>query len=261
MDLQEHETLQYCLPSGNGSCPKEVRQKTTYVTLYFLLVTVVLITVCGNLAVIISISHFKKLHTPTNLLVLSLAFTDLSVGVFTMPLTLIKIIESCWYFGDIICFAYVLVSYLLITLSVTHLIFIAIDRYFAICDPLLYSVKITVPVTFFFIVIVWILSILYIFILVSCNGYISGVKMSVSCTEDCNYTLGVTWWAIDAAVIFFLPCSVMVGLYGKIFVVARRHALVTLSSSISMEGSDVLRPAYKYLAFLRFSLLASMIES
>uniref|UniRef100_A0A8C4X399 G-protein coupled receptors family 1 profile domain-containing protein n=1 Tax=Erpetoichthys calabaricus TaxID=27687 RepID=A0A8C4X399_ERPCA len=126
--------------------------------LYTITWTVILLTIIGNLLVIISISHFKQLHTPTNYLILSLAITDLLMGGFIMPQKMSQIIDTCWYYGDFFCKFYLGTVIMLCTASIIHLSVISLDRYYAVCHPLSYKVVVTVSVTVYFILISWILS-------------------------------------------------------------------------------------------------------
>uniref|UniRef100_A0A3B1IWH1 G-protein coupled receptors family 1 profile domain-containing protein n=1 Tax=Astyanax mexicanus TaxID=7994 RepID=A0A3B1IWH1_ASTMX len=77
-------TVQYCFPGNNASCRKQVRSDPAYIFLFIFLSCISVCTVILNLLVIISISHFKQLHTPTNLLILSLAAADLLVGILLL---------------------------------------------------------------------------------------------------------------------------------------------------------------------------------
>ncbi|CAM4729303.1 unnamed protein product [Leuciscus chuanchicus] len=92
-ETEDHET-QYCFPAINSSCIKGKRSSFEHNIIYIFVSLLSAWTVFLNLLVIISISHFKKLHTPTNLLILSLAVADLLIGLIVVPVEGIKQIET-----------------------------------------------------------------------------------------------------------------------------------------------------------------------
>ena len=63
---------------GNGSCPRRVHPLGIQLVIYLACAAGMLITVLGNLFVVLAVAYFKALHTPTNLLLLSLALADRS---------------------------------------------------------------------------------------------------------------------------------------------------------------------------------------
>nr|XP_024002638.1 trace amine-associated receptor 6-like [Salvelinus alpinus] len=136
--------VQFCFQDRNSSCRKASLSTAIYITLYIFFSLISAVTVFLNLLVIISISHFKQLHTPTNLLILSLAVSDLLVGLIVIPATTVAIMESCWGFGEYFCLFEFYIAYLCTSLSLGNLVLISIDRYVAVCDPLLYHSKITI---------------------------------------------------------------------------------------------------------------------
>ncbi|XP_038869879.1 trace amine-associated receptor 4-like [Salvelinus namaycush] len=142
--MEKHEDIQYCFQDGNSSCRKVLLSTSIYITLYIFFSLISAVTVFLNVLVIISISHFKQLHTPTNLLILSLAVSDLLVGLIVIPVMTVAIMESCWGFGEYFCVFHFFITFLCTTLSLGNLVLISIDRYFAVCDPLLYHSKITI---------------------------------------------------------------------------------------------------------------------
>uniref|UniRef100_A0A8C7DZH9 G-protein coupled receptors family 1 profile domain-containing protein n=1 Tax=Oncorhynchus kisutch TaxID=8019 RepID=A0A8C7DZH9_ONCKI len=145
----------------NSSCRKALLSTSIYTALYIFCSLFSAVTVFLNLLVIISISHFKQLHTPTNLLILSLAVSDLLVGAIVIPVTTVAILESCWGFGEYFCAFHFYMAFLCTSLSLGNLVLISIDRYVAVCDPLLYHSKITITRIMCCISITWCCCIIY----------------------------------------------------------------------------------------------------
>ncbi|XP_075057033.1 trace amine-associated receptor 3-like [Mixophyes fleayi] len=197
--------------------------------MYVLFVSSIAITVFGNMGIIISISHFKELYSPTNFLILSMAATDFFLGLVIMPYSMIRSVERCWYFGRLFCTIHYCFDLMLSVISIFHLCSIAIDRFYAVCDPLRYPIKITITVIKKMIFLCWSVPAIFAFGVVITNSHVSGIagyELLVECFNLCPITFNKLWSVIIFFTCFFIPGSVMVGIYIKIFIVSQRHAKI-----------------------------------
>ncbi|XP_045699567.1 LOW QUALITY PROTEIN: trace amine-associated receptor 4-like [Phyllostomus hastatus] len=226
-ELWKAPEVQVCFALVNNSCPRNVRSVLTVSAMYTVMIGAIVMTILGNLVVIIAITHFKQLHTPTNFLILSMATTDLLLGCVVMPFSVIRSIESCWYYGNLFCKVHSCCDIMLCTTSIFHLCFISVDRYYAVCDPLHYVNKITIPVIEVFLLISWSIPIFFAFGLVFSELNIIGIEdfvAAIDCTGLCVLIFNKLWGVLASCIAFFLPGTVMVGIYIHIFTVARKHA-------------------------------------
>ncbi|XP_069041639.1 trace amine-associated receptor 1-like [Lepisosteus oculatus] len=241
------ENTHFCYDSVNKSCLKHVYVATIRTPLYAIFVAVIVFTVCGNLVVIISIAHFKQLHTPTNFLVLSLAVADLLIGGFVMPPSVVRSLETCWYYGDLFCKIHTSTDVTLCTTSIFHLSFISIDRYYAVCEPLKYQTKITIYVALFMVVISWSVSAVIGFGLIFLELNIKGIEdvyyENIYCVGGCTLIQTEISSLISSLLAFYIPGFIMLGIYLNIFLVARRQARAIeglVSQSKSSEDSKTM---------------------
>lgn len=130
--------------------------------------------------------------------------------------------DGCWFLGDIVCLIYQYLAYIITSSSVGTMVLISVDRYVAICDPLLYSTKITLRRVRVCIVLSWLYSSAFQSINLSDNLKQPG--MFNSCVGECiviiNYIAGLA----DLVLTFIVPITVIVVLYMRVFVVAVSHA-------------------------------------
>ncbi|XP_040912703.1 trace amine-associated receptor 13c-like [Toxotes jaculatrix] len=228
-----------CFPELlNASCRKPTPPGSEAVLLNILLSSVSVLTVALNLLVIISISHFRQLHTPTNILLLSLAVSDFLVGLLLMPVE-IFLSTTCWIFGDLLCSLYHYVPLIITSSSVGHVVLISVDRYVAICDPLHYTTRVTVTRVKLCVCVCWFCSSLYTILFSEVDPT---QPQSQSCYGECVILLGYITKFIDLVLTFILPISVIIILYMIVFMVAvsqaramRSHVTaVTLQPSVAL---------------------------
>eukprot|EP00063_Salmo_salar_P062754 XP_014037589.1 PREDICTED: trace amine-associated receptor 13c-like [Salmo salar] len=238
--MEENKDVQYCFQDRNSSCRKALLSTSIYITLYIFLSLISAVTVFLNILVIISISHFKQLHTPTNLLILSLAVSDLLVGLIVIPVTTVAKMERCWGFGKYFCVFQFYISFLCTSLSLGNLVLISIDRYVAVSDPLLYHSKITTTRMMCCISITWCCCIIYRAAIIKHFLYL---QVPGRCLKECFIVEGITWGnIIDLVITMAVPCSIIITLYMKIFVVARSQARKVFSKeAASVSGVKTLQ--------------------
>uniref|UniRef100_A0A3P8YC57 G-protein coupled receptors family 1 profile domain-containing protein n=1 Tax=Esox lucius TaxID=8010 RepID=A0A3P8YC57_ESOLU len=246
--------------NGNSSCRKDSLLPSVYISLYIFFSLISVGTVFLNLLVIISISLFKLLHTPTNLLILSLAVSDLLVGLFVIPAMTVAVMEPCWVLEGYYCALLIYTTFLCESSSLCNLLLMSVDRYVAVCDPLMYQVKITTRRTFCSIFIGWCCCISYDAFLTKI--YVN-VKVPSKCFKECYLIEGhYVVNAIDLVISLFVPCSIIIILYFKIFVVARSQArqisskwAASVSGVKTVQASKSERKAAKTLGIVVFNYL------
>ncbi|XP_030051362.1 trace amine-associated receptor 1 [Microcaecilia unicolor] len=227
-DSKVSENVQFCYEFINGSCLKNSLPSSIRIPMYIFMICTILMTVAGNLVVIISISHFKQLHSPTNYLILSMASVDLLLGIFVMPYSMARSVEHCWYFGDLFCKVHTSTDIMLSTASIFHLSFISVDRYYAVCDPLRYKTKMNMCIILSMILVSWTIPAIFAFIMVFLELNLKGAEEHfhnhVNCVGGCYVFFTKTSVVVSSMMSFYIPGFVMLCIYGKIYLIARRQA-------------------------------------
>ncbi|ELW69436.1 trace amine-associated receptor 8 [Tupaia chinensis] len=232
--------VQLCYENVNGSCIKVSFSPGSRVILYAVFGLGSLLALFGNLLVMTSVLHFKQLHSPTNFLIASLACADFLLGMTVMPFSMVRSVESCWYFGAQFCTLHICFDVAFCFASLFHLCFISIDRYIAVTDPLVYPTKFTVPVSGVCISISWVLPVLYsgaVFYTGVNDDGMEDLVSALSCVGGCQVAVNQDWVLIDF-LLFFIPTLVMVILYSKIFLVAKQQAIKIETTGSKTESSS-----------------------
>ncbi|XP_042351112.1 trace amine-associated receptor 7e-like [Plectropomus leopardus] len=231
------ERADLCFPHLlNSSCRKPQPPQTSAVLFYILLSVISLLTTALNLLVIISISYFRQLHTPTNFLLLSLAVSDFVVGLVMIPVEIL-LLETCWILGDLMCALYFMLPIMTICASVGNMVLISVDRYLAICDPLHYPTRVTQKAVTMCVLMCWICSVSYSIFLLFDNLMQPGRYNS--CYGECVVSID---GAVDL-VAFIIPITVIIVLYMRVFVVAVSQARAMRShiASVSLKYSTTVK--------------------
>ncbi|XP_054980712.1 olfactory receptor 7A17-like [Sorex araneus] len=141
-----------------------------------------LITVLGNLLIILAVSSDPHLHTPMYFFLSNLSFTDICFTSTTVPKMLVNLqthSKAITYEG---CITQIYFFIHFVTLDVCILTVMAYDRYVAICHPLHYTVLMNPRLCVLLVLVSWVI----IVALFYCTGI--GVYMSTAGTQNSHST-------------------------------------------------------------------------
>ncbi|XP_036383187.1 alpha-2B adrenergic receptor [Megalops cyprinoides] len=182
----------------------------------------VLITIVGNILVIIAVLTSRSLRGPQNLFLVSLAAADILVATLIIPFSLANELMGYWYFRSVWCEIYLALDVLFCTSSIVHLCAISLDRYMSISRAVTYGPKRTPRRIKTAILVVWLIAAVISFPpLLSMNKS----KSSVDGEGDPQCQLNDERWYILYSTIgsFFAPCLIMILVYIRIYQIAKQR--------------------------------------
>ncbi|XP_061552317.1 5-hydroxytryptamine receptor 1B [Phycodurus eques] len=181
---------------------------------------ITLATSLSNAFVIATISQSKKLQTPANFLIASLAVTDLLVSILVMPVCVLYTVIHEWTLGQVVCDVWLSSDITCCTASILHLCVIALDRYWAITDAVEYSKKRTPGRAAGMVATAWVIAISISLPPLFWRQVKADELTSCSVnTDHIFYTIYSTFGA------FYIPTLLLIVLYGRIYVEARKRIL------------------------------------
>ncbi|CAJ1087019.1 cholecystokinin receptor [Xyrichtys novacula] len=180
-----------------------------------------LLSVFGNLLIIVVLMLNKRMRTVTNSFLLSLAVSDLMMAIFCMPFTLIPNILEDFIFGETMCKTVTYFMGISVSISTFSLVAIAIERYSAICNPLKSRSWQTRSHAYRVITATWMVSLLIMVPYPVFSNLRTFPKGNGTVGHMCRLSWPTqqaeqTWYVLLLFTLFFIPGVVMIIAYGLI---------------------------------------------
>ena len=187
----------------------------------------------GNILVCVASVKFSYLQSYSENFIFSLALSDIMVAALVLPFDIIYWITfPRWPLGGLVCNLWNSLFFLSLTASILNLTSISIDRFLAVVFPLRYHTWMTPTLNKIMIGCVWVYSSVIAVLIFSL----------LEPPEDEMYSFDLNpffhGFLLIGNVVF--PFLIMIVLYYKIYIIAKRHARragITTSSSSKSSSS------------------------
>lgn len=198
----------------------------------------ILITIGGNMLVIVAVMTNATLRSPTHSLIVNLAVADLLLGVTVLPLSAVRELSGVWLMGSSLCSIWTALDVLCCTASILSLCVISVDRYIGVSRPLAYSRILTKKRARWLIVGIWALA-----LAISIGPPLGWreepqPEEEESDVRECHVNKQLGYVIFSACGSFYLPAVIILALYAQVYRAAVRHSMFLLSGS-RVTSSDV----------------------
>ncbi|KFV59525.1 Neuropeptide FF receptor 2, partial [Gavia stellata] len=260
--LDYNGTYKYLYLEGNVSYVDFYLHQPSVAAIFIIsYLLIFLLCMVGNGVVCFIILRSKRMRTVTNLFILNLAISDLLVGIFCMPTTLLDNIIAGWPFGSLVCKMSGMVQGISVSASVFTLVAIAVDRFRCIVYP--FKQKLTIPSAVATIAVIWILA-----IAIMCPsavmlrvqeekhfrvilGYGNETRPVYWCREDWpNPGMRKIYTTVLFANIYLAPLSLIIIMYTRISIVLFNTAMPVVGKHSRDQGHSVSKKKQKVIKVL-----------
>ncbi|KFO21817.1 olfactory receptor 8H1 [Fukomys damarensis] len=205
----------------------------TQLVLSVLFLLIYLITVLGNVGMILIIRLDPQLHTPMYFFLTHLSFLDLSYSNVVTPKTLQNLLTSTKSISFLGCFTQLYFFIVFVASECYLLSWMAYDHYVAICDPLCYPVIMSTGLCWSLLAVSYVIGFLDSTVIVLC----------ISRLDFCNCNI-IQHFFCDTYPILALSCSDTFEIEIIIFICAGSNlvlSLITISGSYLSILSTILK--------------------
>lgn len=204
------------------------------VILGIVLSLIILLTIVGNVLVCLAVCASRRLRCLTNCFIVSLAMTDLLLGLLVLPFSALLQFNEEWPLGPLFCNFYISMDVLLCTASILTLLAISVDRYLAVTLPLRYASVVLPWRVAVAMASVWTVSVAVSFLPIqmgwnTINGTVQNYGTLAS-DRKCRFELNRPYVLTVSILTFYLPLVAMCWTYLQILRIARAQARRIIST-------------------------------
>ncbi|KAI3378753.1 hypothetical protein SNEBB_010392 [Seison nebaliae] len=200
------------------------RSNTTNLFLLVLICAMSLLTVCGNILVVLAFIFEPSLRTNSNFFILNLSIADLLVGLVCIPLYAPYIIYGEWLLSRTICQIWLTTDYVVGSASVLCIVVISMDRCLFVTKGLQYKSKQTRLKVILTMLTVWLIAFLNYGPAIFLWSYIRGY--SIVSEKECQVEFynSFAFLLTTACVEFFVPFFAITLLNAHIYVQIKKRS-------------------------------------